>query len=65
MRVRATYAFDLYQTCVLAGQWARITVEQRLEGEVLLVGPKQQQQLRARGGSHLGNLTRRGLRKRE
>ena len=32
---RATYAFDLYQKCVLAGQWARITVEQRLDGEII------------------------------
>ena len=36
----------------------------KVKSSFSLVGPKQQQ-VRSRGGSHLGNLTRRGLRKRE
>ena len=49
MRVRATYAFDLNQKCVLAGQWARITVEQRLEGEVISLVSRPQAAAAAKG----------------
>ena len=30
---QATHAFDLYLECVVAGQWARFSVEQRPDGE--------------------------------
>ena len=31
--VRARHALNLYEQCIRAGQWARVTIEQRDEGE--------------------------------
>ena len=32
---QATHAFDIYLECVVAGQWARFSVEQRPDGEYI------------------------------
>ena len=50
---------------LVSGRGLLLSSGWKVKSSSLLVGPNQQQQLRARGGSHLGNLTRRGLRKRE
>ena len=49
---------------LVSGRGLQLSSARKVKSSFSLVGPKQQQ-VRSRGGSHLGNLTRRGLRKRE